>query len=152
MTRHLGIDPGKAGALALLDDETGRLVCWDIPGTTRELHDLIAGLPMITGCFLEKLHAGPQMGRTTIATMFMNYGALKGALSWRDIPFEEVRPNIWKPAYGLSGDKNLSREKAGQMFPLDAHYFARKKDDGRAEAAILAHYAATRRRKAWEAA
>ncbi len=147
MSLFLGIDPGKKGALAVLDTETMRVSCTDMPGTTRELHEFIAGLPIIAGCVLEKLHAGPVMGRTTIATMFMDYGALKGALAWKDIPFDEVRPAKWKPAMNLSKDKNASREKASQMFPDDAGQFSRVKDDGRAEAALLAHYAAQQKRR-----
>lgn len=152
MSLFLGIDPGKKGALALLDTETMRVTCTDMPGTTRELHDLFSAYPVLTGCMLEKLHAGPIMGRTTIATMFMNYGILKGALAWRDIPFDEVRPSQWKPGFGLSKDKNASREKASQLFPDDAEYFKRVKDDGRAEAALLAYYASERRASKWEAA
>ena len=141
MSIFLGIDPGKKGAIALLDSETLRVQAHDMPATTAELHDFIVTLPIIKSCVLEKLHAGPVMGRTTIATMFMNYGILKGALMWRDIPFSEVRPNKWKPAMNLSGDKSASREMAMQIFPDDAEQFKRVKDDGRAEAALLAQWA-----------
>lgn len=144
MKIYLGIDPGKKGALALVDDDTWRVSTYDMPPTTGELHDLIAGLPMIASCTLEKLHAGPAMGKTSIATMFMNYGILKGALMWRDIPFTEVRPSKWKPALNLSGDKNASRELAMQRFPDDKDQFKRVKDDGRAEAALLAIYGAAK--------
>jgi len=142
MSLYLGIDPGKKGAIALYDSEEMTVECTDMPETTAQLHDFIAALPKVKGCTLEKLHAGPVMGRTTIATMFMKYGILKGALMWRDIPFTEVRPNKWKPALNLSKDKNASREMAMQMWPDHADQFKRVKDDGRAEAALLAHYGA----------
>ncbi|MBC22305.1 MAG: hypothetical protein CMJ32_00105 [Phycisphaerae bacterium] len=135
----LGIDPGKKGALALLHPER-RVECFDMPGTTRELHDLVAGFPLIRMAYLEKLHAGPVMGVKTIGVMFEAYGVLKGALQWRDIPFTEVRPNKWKPALNLSKDKNASREMAMQMFPDQADLFKRVKDDGRAEAVLIAAY------------
>lgn len=138
MSIYLGIDPGKKGAIATFDSESLRVSVVDMPTTTNELHDHLAGLPIIKKGLLEKLHAGPVMGRTAIATMFMNYGILKGALIWCDIPFREERPNKWKPALNLSGDKNASREMAMQMFPDDADLFKRVKDDGRAEAALLA--------------
>jgi predicted RNase H-like nuclease (RuvC/YqgF family) len=38
----LGIDPGKEGALAILDTETLRVTTHDMPGTTRDLHNFIA--------------------------------------------------------------------------------------------------------------
>lgn len=136
----LGIDPGKNGALALLDTDARRVTVHDMPGTTAELHELVAGLPPIRVCVLEKLHAGPSMGRTTVATMFEGYGVLKGALAWRSIPVRDVRPGKWKPSIGVSADKNSSRQKASEVFPDDAPLFARVKDDGRAEASLLALY------------
>ena len=135
---YLGIDPGKTGALALLDAYTLRVTCHDMPGTTAELHDLISGLPEIRACALEKLFAGPVMGRAALCTMFADFGILKGALMWRSIPFQEVQPSKWKAALGLSKDKNASREKAMQFFPEDTCQFKRVKDHGRAEAALLA--------------
>lgn len=137
----IGIDPGKKGAIALLDTETRRVTVHDMPATTAELHDLISGLPLVRVCVLEKLHAGPKMGGTTIAAMFEAYGVLKGALAWRSIPVRDVRPSKWKPAIGVTADKNSSRQKACEAFPDDAAQFARVKDDGRAEAALLALYA-----------
>lgn len=140
MTYHLGIDPGKRGALAMLEPDSFTLTVWDMPPTTAELHDLIAGLPLIKLCTLEKLHAGPQMSNTSVARMFESYGILKGALAWRDIPVKDVRPNVWKQKFGLSSNKSASREMAMQRFPDAKEQFKRVKDDGRAEAALLALY------------
>jgi hypothetical protein len=45
--------------------------------------------------------------------------------------------------YGIPGgreNKDASRQKASMLFPKFAHLWARKKDDGRAEAVLLAHY------------
>jgi crossover junction endodeoxyribonuclease RuvC len=57
-----------------------------------------------------------------------------------------VTPAQWKFGVGLnavSGQdqkarKNASREKAIELFPQYADLFARVKDDGRAEAALMA--------------
>ena len=144
MTYHMGIDPGRKGAIAVLDIAGCEVVAHDMPQTTAELHDLIADLPTIKLCVLEKLHPGPLMSRTAIARMFEDYGALKGALAWRDIPVKLVRPSIWKPAMGLTGDKSASRELAMQRFPAQSDLFKRAKDDGRAEAALLALYGVER--------
>lgn len=140
MSIILGIDPGKKGALALLDTDTRAVTVHDMPGTTGELHDLIAGLPEIRLCVLEKLTAGPKMGGTSIAAMFEGYGVLKGALAWRSIPMRDVRPDKWKAAIGVTADKISSRQKAQQVFPDAAAQFARVKDDGRAEACLIALY------------
>ena len=47
----------------------------------------------------------------------------------------------WKAALNLSSAKSASREQASLTFPDDAAQWARVKDDGRAEAALLAWYA-----------
>ena len=138
MSLFLGIDPGRKGALALVDSETLRATCTDMPDTTANLHNFIAGLPIIKLAILEKPFCGPVMSRRTISVMFEQYGVLRGALQWRDIPFIEVQPAKWKASLGLSKDKGASRDKAGQIFPDDAAQFARVKDDGRAEAALMA--------------
>lgn len=140
MSIILGCDPGKKGALALLDTDTRGVTVHDMPGTTGELHDLVASLPEIRLCVLEKLTAGPKMANTSIATMFEGYGVLKGALAWRSIPVQDVRPDIWKKKIGVTADKNSSRQKAQEVFPDAAGMFKRVKDDGRAEACLIALY------------
>ena len=140
MAYYLGIDPGRQGALAIIDGETKALTCADMPDTTAKLHDLIADMPLIKLAILEKPFCGPLVSRRTIAVMFEQYGVLRGALQWRDIPFIEVPPAKWKASLGLSKDKGASRDKAGQIFPDNADLFSRVKDDGRAEAALIAWY------------
>lgn len=140
MSILLGIDPGRNGALAVFDTETMRVDCHDMPDTTAGVHDLIAGLPLIKVCTLEKPFYPQMIGITNAVKIAEAFGILRGALQWRDIPVREVRPSEWKRALNLSSHKAASREKAGQFFPDDAHLFARVKDDGRAEAALLAWY------------
>jgi crossover junction endodeoxyribonuclease RuvC len=51
-----------------------------------------------------------------------------------------VAPAIWKKHFGLSTDKDASRALAGQTFPDQADLWKLKKQDGRAEAALIALY------------
>ena len=138
MSVYMGIDPGKQGAIAIIDSETRDLQCHDMPDTTAALHDLIAGLPIIKACTVEKPFFPSMIGVTNAAKIAMAYGTLTGALQWRDIPFAEVRPAKWKAAMDLSSSKSASREKAAQMFPDHADLFKRVKDDGRAESVLIA--------------
>ena len=76
-------------------------------------------------------------------------GLIAGMAVALGIPRRAVPPSVWKKSYGLKGTdkaakKAASRIAASQLFPKQAHLFARVKDDGRAETALLAHYAATR--------
>lgn len=142
MTIYLGIDPGKKGALALLDTDPMSVTVHDMPGTTTELHDLLCTLPVVKKCVLEKLYPSQVMSRVSISRMFSDFGVLRGALQWCNIPTVEVTPAKWKAAMDLSSDKNASRQMAMQRFPHQDDLFKRVKDDGRAEAALLACYGA----------
>lgn len=136
----LGIDPGRNGALAMFDTDARRVTCHDMPATTEALHNFIADLPVVGFAALEQLHAGPQMGRTTVAAMFEAYGILKGALAWKSIPVFTTRPSQWKPSLNVPADKTAARRRAAEFFPDDAHQWRLAKHDGRAEAALIAWY------------
>jgi crossover junction endodeoxyribonuclease RuvC len=64
------------------------------------------------------------------------------ALAIYQIPHQLVTAAKWKKYFNLSQDKGISRRLASERFPHDAEQFSRVKDDGRAEAALLALYAA----------
>lgn len=136
----LGIDPGRCGALAVLDCETLQVSTHDLPASVPALHELISDLPNIRLCCLEQIHAGPQMARRTIGVMFEGFGVLKGALSWRSIPVQTVRPSVWKGALNVPADKAAARRRASEFFPDCADQWKLAKHDGRAEAALLAWY------------
>jgi hypothetical protein len=136
----LGIDPGKKGALALLDVSELSVECHDMPDTTQALHALLSGLPPVRLCCVEKPFYPPHVGIGTISKMAEAYGTLRGALQWLDIPTFETRPAEWKAALNLNSSKSASREKASQFFPGYAEQWQRVKDDGRAEAALIAWY------------
>jgi Holliday junction resolvasome RuvABC endonuclease subunit len=140
MSLILGIDPGKHGGLAILDTDGNRVTTRDMPGTTRELHDFIAGLPIIKIAVVEKPYYPQMNGTANAGKKGEAYGVLIGALQWRDIPFREVRPVDWKQSLNVPTDKNAARQRAGQFFPDDADQWPLVKHDGRAEAAMIAWY------------
>ncbi len=138
MAYYLGIDPGKNGAIAVLDSDTMAVTCHDMPDTTAALHELICSLPIIKIALLEKPFFPRMIGIKNAVKIAESYGTLKGALAWRSIPCREVTPSDWKARLGLSSVKAASREKASMFFPDSAAKFARVKDDGRAEASLIA--------------
>lgn len=136
----LGIDPGRNGAIAILDVDTLQVETFDMPADTSALHNLISGLPEIRICTLEQIYAGPQMSRRTIGVMFEGFGVIKGALSWRSIPVQTVRPSVWKASLNVPADKSAARRRASEFYPDCADQWRLAKQDGRAEAALLAWY------------
>lgn len=68
-------------------------------------------------------------------------GALEAAIVLSAIPLEIVEPTAWKRFWHLPAkDKERSRQQALQLFPAAHGLLARKKDHGRAEAALIALY------------
>ena len=149
----LGVDLGLNGAMAFLLD--GRLVnAEDLPlvdvrhgaKTRKELspalfHDrLLDSEIRIDHAILEDVNAFG-MGRTSAYRFGVNVGTIVGVLTACGIRIKTVTPAKWKKAMGLGADKKLSRAMAIKTWPDQSHYFARVRDDGRAEAALLAEYA-----------
>ena len=59
------------------------------------------------------------------------------------LPLSFVSPVKWKKDLGLWGrDKDRSRQLAAETWPARAGWFARRGDDGIAEAALIALWAA----------
>lgn len=148
----LGVDVGLNGALAFLLD--GQLInVEDMPlvdvkhgAKTRKelsaalLHDRLVDCDIrIHKAVLEDVNAFG-MGRTSAYRFGVNVGMIVGVLTACGIRIETVSPAKWKKSMGLTTDKKLSRALAIKTWPDHSHYFARAKDDGRAEAALLAEW------------
>ena len=137
------VDPGKTGAIALLYTD-GTLYIEDIPIFGKEINgSAVANIfkefrP--DHLYTESLNSFG-MGRQSAFNFGMGYGILLGVLATLEIPYTKVSPARWKNDLGLNKDKDLSRSMATRLFPKNAEQFKRKKDDGRAEAALIAHWA-----------
>jgi len=141
----LGVDPGKTGGIALLGGDT-IAKAWryggDVASTTLLLQEaLILANMKITMCILEKVHAMPKQGVTSVFTFGENYGAYQGMLASLNIPYVLVTPRTWQKevmGVGKGDTKERSLTMARQMFPsVDLKY---KKDDGMSDALLMAEY------------
>lgn len=146
MAVTVGIDPGKAGALAVIGRDGALIDVADMPVTVEVsaalLHELLVEwdrtLDGIGTVVVEEVAAFPKNGSVGNFKLGMAFGTVLGACTrW---PIQRVRPAVWKKALGLSSDKELSRRRAIELWPDMAGQFARKRDDGRAEAALIAHW------------
>lgn len=156
--KAIGIDPGLDGALAVFcrDGKATTLSIADMPtrevmvnGTkkrTPELNLLAHWFDMnfkdVDICVIEKVHAMPKQGVTSSFNFGFNAGVVQGMAYAFGLPVVLTPPNSWKHALQLSSDKKESLAKARGLFRDFDHYFTRAKDDGRAEAALLAWYGA----------
>jgi crossover junction endodeoxyribonuclease RuvC len=154
---YLGVDPGFTGALAIYSAETKQLIVQDMPILEikgRKQIDLYAlhywidifarsiKLAMIedVGAMVYTNKAGEVRGQGASSSFAFGRaaGSVQGIVAASMIPIILVKPEVWKCSLALSSDKNDSLMKARKVFPTYEEYFLRKKDDGRAEAALLA--------------
>jgi hypothetical protein len=151
--RVLGIDPGVSGAAALIVNgavesvhdlptieertSTGKLKRRIDPG---KLYALLAWLKP-DRVIIEAVHASPGMGVSSAFSFGHTAGTI-GAVVVLACPNAAVRsvvPSMWKRQLGVPADKELTKAKASEVFGTSQHW-PRKRDHGRAEAALLAHW------------
>src|SRR5262249_28456239 len=89
---------------------------------------------------VEQVGARPGQGVTSMFRFGHSCGVARGVLASQRVPVTLVAPTRWKRHFGLGADKEESRALALRLFPASAEPFARKKDHGRAEAALLARW------------
>jgi crossover junction endodeoxyribonuclease RuvC len=68
------------------------------------------------------------------------YGGIRGVLAGLRVPITMITPSKWTRDLKVTGGKDANRQRAAQLFPAYAASFARAKDDGRADACLLAYW------------
>lgn len=149
----LGIDPGASGALAIIDSaDLGRVEIFDMPSVqikrgTRMVNQVSAPMlaeilrdKKIDRAMLEKVGAMPGQGVSSMFAFGRAAGVVEGVLAGLEIPVTLVTPQEWQKHMRVVGGKDGARSRASQIFSKDVNFFLRKKDDGRADAALIASY------------
>jgi hypothetical protein len=142
----LGVDPGASGAIAFYFPSDPMLIAAeDVPLAAGEIDvvTLTARLRQMgpTLAMIEQVGAMPKQGVSSTFKFGVSYGLVRGAVLALGIPTHLVTPGMWKRHFRLDADKEKARALALRMWPTSAH-FGRKKDHGRAEASLIARYAA----------
>ena len=143
----MGIDPGASGACAFYWPEApGLVVIEDMPVVNGQvsgamLADMIRRYQP-TEAMVELVGSMPKQGVSSTFKFGFSTGIIHGTLGALNVPFSLVTPAKWKRQMGLSSDKEAARAMALRTFPAIAPRFYRKADHNRAEAALLAYYAA----------
>ena len=140
MALYIGIDPGKTGAIAVMDADDMSVRVYDMPGTIEEKRAILSEIGSVRGAWIEKPFCPRMIGIKNAVTIAQAYGEMKACLFFAGVPTNEVPPATWKKHFGLSTDKDASRAYASSVFPDQSNLWARKKDDGRAEASLIACY------------
>jgi crossover junction endodeoxyribonuclease RuvC len=145
----LGIDPGVSGALALLAN--GEVHVIDMPvvevrgkrliDATAVRRAIMEGFPYLTNMIvLEHVQGVQGSGATSAFSFGRGFGIVEGVVAGLGLPLTLVRPTVWTKALGVSRDKGQHRLTASRLWPQQSQLFARVKDDGRADASLLAHW------------
>ncbi len=144
------IDPGVSGAIAEFCD--GSLFAVHDPadkGLAPVLADLLVealGEHEEVRVVIEWVNGLPGQSGPAAFNFGKGFGELIGVCLALDADMHLVRPNIWKAGVGLRGTglkqsdfKKLSLDLARRTWP-SVNWFARVKDEGRAEAALIGLY------------
>ena len=144
----LGVDPGLAGALAFLFPQHDRVVAIDMPTVAGgvDVASLAERIRQMAPDFavVETASSRPGQGVASAFKFRAGWGAVIGVIAALGVPLHLVSSSKWKRHFGLDADKERSRALALRLWPSHADLFDRKRDHGRAEAALLARYASER--------
>lgn len=148
-----GVDIGCAGALALHRLQSGELleiadmpVLRDGPANRASVNapllaDILARWHVRTA-YVEYVGARPGEGAVGAFAFGRSRGVVEGCCGALGITTSFIAPAQWKRLVGLpagkEGAKDAARAEAIRRWPDKASLFARVKDDGRAEAALIA--------------
>lgn len=143
---YIGIDPGKNGGIAYIQD-TGidevmlkNTFVFDENTMITLLHNFIPGHCV---AYVEQVHAMPKQGVSSTFNFGVNFGFIQGVLKAYKIPYELVTPQKWKKEFSCTSDKNTSIEVCKRLFPkvnLKVTDRCKKDHDGMAEALLIAEY------------
>jgi crossover junction endodeoxyribonuclease RuvC len=146
----LGVDIGAGGALATLSD-AGELLdvqdmpcLFDGPKNRRTVNaPLLAEIiykSHARRAYVERVGPRPMEGSVSAFAFGDAKGVVRGALAAASIPTIFITPVQWKRIVGVPPGKDMkdmARSNAINRWPGKAILFARKMDDGRAEAALI---------------
>ena len=142
----IGVDPGLDGAIAKV--QGGDLEVWDMPTLSVKnkrwvnavlLADLLRGIRTPNSMvFVERVSARPGQGVTSMFRFGESFGLVKGVCAGIGLPLTLVTPQEWRRGMRVPPGKDGSRQRILELRPELAKWFARKKDQGRADAMLIA--------------
>lgn len=152
MNTVLGIDIGVSGAVALVREDGELVDVWEMPclrdgpKNRRTINaPLLAELiykSHAARAFVEAVGPRPAEGAVGAFAFGDCKGVVRGVLAAAGIPAIFIQPAQWKRVVnippGKAGSKDAARSQAIGRWPKMADHFKLIKDDGKAEAALIA--------------
>jgi len=147
-----GVDPGFTGGIVKLDPIDHTIEIADTPvfeiktGAKKRRvldHVGIANIlddERIVHLYLEEVNAMPGQGVVSMFNFGKSAGTIIGVCGGLRIPMTQVRPAKWKSDLRVPAEKNAARYRASEYFPQCSKAWTKAKDDGRAEATLIAFY------------
>ena len=152
--RIFGIDPGIAGAIAILDRKEIIDVI-DLPTMSegkknkKQLNSAHLSQYISSNVkdinksvvVVEQVNAMPGQGVTSMFNFGQTFGAIKGISATLKLPIFFVRPSKWKKHFELiNSSKDSSRTKAIEMYPKLSNQLSKKKDVNKSDAILIARF------------
>lgn len=141
----MGIDPGFSGAWGMINHNGNYISCGDMLHDEKHILTRMVYAEMSQArdlqdiqIVVEEVHAMPKQGVSSTFKFGMAYGAALALAERFNTRLELVTPQRWKKSMGLSSDKSASLAMARHLWPNAP--LSRQKDNGRAEALLLAEY------------
>jgi len=151
MNLIIGIDPGLAGGIAVLDQDGHIVSITKMPPTPAEIYDYLRDITLIPHddirCVMERVGQGmPGQSSKATATFARHCGHLEMALYALSIPAIEVTPQRWQKSLGIgtargldkTAWKNRLKSHAQMLFP--SLWKAKKITLATADALLIARY------------
>ena len=154
MMRIFGIDPGIAGAIAILDEKKIVDVI-DLPTmadgkknkrqlNSSQLTNIIkqnTSKGEEIAVVVEQVNAMPGQGVTSMFNFGQSFGAIKGVCAALELSIFFVRPSKWKKYFELiNSSKDASRTKVIEMYPSLSNQLSKKKDVNKSDAILIAKF------------
>lgn len=143
---YVGIDPGASGAIAFLGEDGGLNEVFDCPESPSDLWSILRARRHIDVrlAVIEKVSAMPKQGVVSMFKFGQNFGMWQMAAAAMGWPYEFITPHRWRKTLDSSVPPKPTKEDLRQYAlrvwgAIDS--LRRKKDEGRAEAMLIARYA-----------
>ena len=139
----VGIDPGKSGAVAVLEDRSIHEI--HVMSDIHWFCDFMDSLKVYAKetnqeikVYIEKAQAMPKNGAVSMFTYGAHYGELLGSMTALRIPFETVPPRTWTAAMHQTKSRKIS-PKAKSLQALHRLFPDVRLTDPRSERAKVPH-------------